>query len=62
MIGKMGFAGYFLIVWDFIRYAREHGNPVGRARLGGREAWVACQSRITDLGSISYNLPVRAVP
>ena len=38
MIKKMDFPGYFLIVWDFIRYAREHGIPVGPGpRLGGRQ-------------------------
>ena len=39
VIERMGFAGYFLIVWDFIRYAREHGIPVGPGpRLGRRLA------------------------
>ena len=35
VIDDMGFSAYFLIVWDLIRYAREHGHP-GRARAGGR--------------------------
>ena len=47
MIKKMGYPGYFLIVWDFIRYAREQGIPVGPGpRLGRRIArrLVACAS------------------
>ena len=42
MIKKMGYAGYFLIVWDFIRYAREEGIPVGPGRgsaAGSLVAW-----------------------
>ena len=38
MIKQMKYAGYFLIVWDFIRYAKEHGIPVGPGpRVGGRQ-------------------------
>ena len=38
MIKRMGYTGYFMIVWDFIRYAREQGIPVGPGpRLGGRQ-------------------------
>jgi DNA polymerase-3 subunit alpha len=36
VICKMRFPGYFLIVWDFIRYAKEHGIPVGPGRGSGR--------------------------
>ncbi|MEK6698682.1 MAG: DNA polymerase III subunit alpha [Nitrospirota bacterium] len=56
MIGKMGFAGYFLIVWDFIRYAREHGIPVGPGRGSAAGSLVAYSLRITDLDPIPYNL------
>ena len=56
MIGKMGFAGYFLIVWDFIRYAKEHGIPVGPGRGSAAGSLVAYSLRITDLDPIPYNL------
>ena len=49
MLGKMGFAGYFLIVWDFIRYAKEHGIPVGPGRGSAAGSLVAYSLRITDL-------------
>ena len=42
MIKRMGYPGYFLIVWDFIRYAREQGIPVGPGRgsaAGSLVAW-----------------------
>ena len=41
VIQKMGFAGYFLIVWDFINYAKEHGIPVGPGRGSGAGSLVA---------------------
>ena len=53
---KMGFAGYFLIVWDFIRYAKEQGIPVGPGRGSGAGSIVAWSMRITDLDPIPYNL------
>jgi len=56
MLGKMGFAGYFLIVWDFIRYARERGIPVGPGRGSAAGSLVAYSLRITDLDPIPYNL------
>ncbi len=56
MIDKMGFAGYFLIVSDFIRYAREHGIPVGPGRGSAAGSLVAYSLRITDLDPIPYNL------
>ncbi|OGW29134.1 MAG: DNA polymerase III subunit alpha [Nitrospirae bacterium GWC2_57_13] len=56
MIGKMGFAGYFLIVWDFIRYAREKGIPVGPGRGSAAGSLVAYSLRITDLDPLPYNL------
>jgi DNA polymerase-3 subunit alpha len=56
MIEKMGFAGYFLIVWDFIRYAKEHGIPVGPGRGSAAGSLVAYSLRITDLDPLPYNL------
>jgi len=56
MLGKMGFAGYFLIVWDFIRYAKEHDIPVGPGRGSAAGSLVAYALRITDLDPIPYNL------
>ena len=53
---EMGFAGYFLIVWDFIRYAREQKIPGGPGtRLGGRLAG-AYALRITDIDPLEYQL------
>lgn len=56
VITKMGFAGYFLIVWDFIRYAKEHTIPVGPGRGSGAGSLVAWCLRITDLDPIPYDL------
>ena len=52
----MKFPGYFLIVWDFIRHAKEHGIPVGPGRGSGAGSIVAYAMRITDLDPIPYNL------
>ncbi len=56
MIEKMGFSGYFLIVWDFIRFAKEHGIPVGPGRGSAAGSLVAYSLRITDLDPIPYHL------
>ena len=56
VIVKMDFPGYFLIVWDFIRYAKENGIPVGPGRGSGAGSIVAWAMRITDLDPIPYNL------
>jgi DNA polymerase-3 subunit alpha len=56
VIAKMNFAGYFLIVWDFIRFAKETGVPVGPGRGSGAGSLVAYAMRITDLDPIPYNL------
>jgi len=56
VICQMGFAGYFLIVADFIRWARENGVPVGPGRgsgAGSLVAWVLC---ITDLDPLRHDL------
>ncbi len=56
MIEKMGFSGYFLIVWDFIRYAKEQSIPVGPGRGSAAGSLVAYSLRITDLDPLPYNL------
>ena len=54
--------GYFLIVWDFIRYAREQGIPVGPGRGSAAGSFVAYCLRITDVDPIEYDLHLRALP
>jgi DNA polymerase-3 subunit alpha len=56
VIRRVGFAGYFLIVWDFIRYARERGIPVGPGRGSAAGSLVAYALRITDLDPIEHGL------
>ncbi len=56
VIRKMGFAGYFLIVWDFIAYARREGIPVGPGRGSGAGALVAYSLRITDIDPLRHRL------
>ncbi|MGE0526636.1 MAG: DNA polymerase III subunit alpha [Bdellovibrionales bacterium] len=56
VIGKMGFHGYFLIVQDFIGWAKEQGIPVGPGRGSGAGSLVAYSLRITDLDPMPYNL------
>ena len=56
MIKKMGYPGYFLIVWDFIRYAREQGIPVGPGRGSAAGSLVAYCLRITDVDPIDFDL------
>ena len=56
MIKKMKYPGYFLITWDFIRYAREHGIPVGPGRGSAAGSFVAYCLRITDVDPIEYDL------
>jgi DNA polymerase-3 subunit alpha len=55
-IEKMGFPGYFLIVADFINWARHHGCPVGPGRGSGAGSLVAYALGITDLDPFAYNL------
>ena len=52
----MGFVDYFLIVWDFIRYAKEHDIPVGPGRGSGAGSIVAYSLKITDIDPIRYSL------
>jgi DNA polymerase III subunit alpha len=56
MIKQMGFAGYFLIVWDFVRYAKEHSIPVGPGRGSAAGSLVAYCLDITDVDPLQYNL------
>jgi DNA polymerase-3 subunit alpha len=56
MIKRMGYTGYFMIVWDFIRYAREQGIPVGPGRGSAAGSLVAYCLRITDVDPIDYDL------
>ncbi|HEY4573723.1 MAG TPA: DNA polymerase III subunit alpha, partial [Thermoanaerobaculia bacterium] len=56
VINKMGFPGYFLVVWDFIRHAREHDIPVGPGRGSAAGSVVAYSLRITDIDPLQYDL------
>ncbi|HEV2420902.1 MAG TPA: DNA polymerase III subunit alpha [Candidatus Acidoferrales bacterium] len=56
MIKKMKFSGYFLIVWDFIRYARAQGVPVGPGRGSAAGSLVSYALRITDVDPLQYDL------
>ncbi len=53
---QMGFASYFLIVWDFINHARKIGVPVGPGRGSAAGSIVAYTLRITDVDPLRYNL------
>ena len=53
---KMGFPGYFLIVGDFINWAKNNGCPVGPGRGSGAGSLVAYSLNITDLDPLQYNL------
>ncbi|MEI6761653.1 MAG: DNA polymerase III subunit alpha [Betaproteobacteria bacterium] len=55
-IVKMGFPGYFLIVGDFINWAKTHGCPVGPGRGSGAGSLVAYALKITDLDPLQYKL------
>jgi len=56
MIQKMRFAGYFLIVWDFIRYARAQEVPVGPGRGSAAGSLVSYALQITDVDPLQYDL------
>ncbi len=55
-IKRMGFSGYFLIVWDFIKHARKNGIPVGPGRGSAAGSIVAYCLKITDIDPIQYDL------
>ncbi|HXH81448.1 MAG TPA: DNA polymerase III subunit alpha, partial [Candidatus Tectomicrobia bacterium] len=56
VIQKMGFAGYFLVVWDFIHYARQHGIAVGPGRGSSAGSLVAYCLGITNIDPLRYGL------
>ena len=56
MICRMGYVDYFLIVWDFIRYARSRGIPVGPGRGSGAGSICAYALGITGIDPLKYNL------
>jgi len=56
VINQMGFPGYFLITWDFIKQAREMGVPVGPGRGSAAGSLVAYSLKITDIDPLQYDL------
>jgi len=56
VICKMGYADYYLIVWDFIRFAKDNGITVGPGRGSGAGSLVAYCLKITNIDSLKYNL------
>ena len=56
IIAKMGFAGYFLVVWDFIKHARMNDIPVGPGRGSAAGSLVSYALRITDIDPLQYDL------
>ena len=56
VIKRMGYVDYFLIVWDFINYAKQNGIAVGPGRGSGAGSIVAYSLAITDIDPIRYNL------
>ncbi len=56
VIGRMGYINYYLIVWDFIRYAKEQGIPVGPGRGSGAASIVAYCMHITEVDPMKYAL------
>ena len=59
-IKNMGYVDYFLIVWDFIKYAKDHGISVGPGRGSAAGSIVSYCLEITTIDPISYQLAVRA--
>lgn len=55
-IQQMKFSGYFLIVWDFIRFAKQHGIPVGPGRGSAAGSLVSYAMEITDIDPLAYGL------
>ncbi|HUF18630.1 MAG TPA: DNA polymerase III subunit alpha, partial [Thermoanaerobaculia bacterium] len=56
IIRSMGFPGYFLVVWDFIKYAKDNGIPVGPGRGSAAGSLVAYSMGITDVDPLDYDL------
>ena len=56
VISSMGYVNYYLIVWDFIHWAKEHGIPVGPGRGSGAASIVAYCIHITEVDPMKYDL------
>lgn len=56
MLQRMGFSTYFLVVWDYIKYARDHGIPVGPGRGSAAGSLVAYSLRITNIDPVHHGL------
>ena len=56
VVSKMGYVNYYLIVWDFINYAKTHGIPVGPGRGSGAGSLIAYCIGITGIDPLKYNL------
>ncbi len=56
VVKKMGYVDYFLIVWDYIHYAKTHNIPVGPGRGSGAGSILAYAIEITDIDPMKYNL------
>ena len=56
VIDKMGFNAYFLIVWDFVKYAKDNGIAVGPGRGSAAGSIVAYALKITDVDPLAYDL------
>ena len=56
VISRMGYVDYFLIVWDFVNYAKMHGIPVGPGRGSGAGSIVAYSLKITNIDPLEYKL------
>src|SRR4051794_40217617 len=56
VIDRMGFNAYFLIVWDFVKWAKEHGIAVGPGRGSAAGSIIAYALRITDVDPLRYDL------
>ncbi|MEB3309929.1 MAG: DNA polymerase III subunit alpha [Snowella sp.] len=56
MLQRMGFCTYFLVVWDYIKYARDHGIPVGPGRGSAAGSLVAYCMRITNIDPVHHGL------
>src|SRR4030095_10490191 len=56
VIGDMGYESYFLIVWDFVKYARDNGIAVGPGRGSAAGSIVSYALNITDVDPLAYDL------
>jgi DNA polymerase-3 subunit alpha len=57
VLGRKGYAGYFLIVWDMIRFARSQGIPVGPGRGSAAGSLAAYALKIVDIDPVEYRIP-----